>query len=75
MSELKSRCGLCNIQINPKDFKAHSETLSHKLNLNAMLGYWVELNTLYKDNSDKAFNIIQSIKYNNPNKIKVMGEE
>lgn len=46
-----ARCGLCNIPVDPKEFKAHVESLEHKITLAQMLGIWVDFNTRYKSDS------------------------
>jgi hypothetical protein len=60
MSE--SRCGLCGILIEPQKFKNHVESLEHLIHQKQMLDYWVQLNTIYKEDSELALELIEGIK-------------
>ena len=42
-----ARCGLCNIPVDPKEFKKHVESLEQKITLAQMLGIWVDFNHRY----------------------------
>jgi hypothetical protein len=59
---MSARCGLCNIPVEAKEFKAHSESIEHLVNQRQMLDCWVKIQTLGKESPEKAYALIEGIK-------------
>jgi hypothetical protein len=58
----ESRCGLCGIPVEPQLFKEHTESLEHLVNQHQMLKYWVQLNTIHKEDPELAWELVEGIK-------------
>jgi hypothetical protein len=59
---MSAHCGLCNIPVEPQSFKEHVESLEHLVNQHQMLEYWVQLNTIHKEDPKRAIKLVEGIK-------------
>jgi hypothetical protein len=67
----ESRCGCCGIKVEAKNFKKHTESISHKIQMYLVLHEWVNLNIEYKENPNATMIKINTIRIENG--IKPMG--